>query len=94
MNFRVCLHSPEGTHKWAVLRQRLGRNWGLCLHDDKKILLHDCKDYDMLLRTAIHEATHAACPDLSEHAVVRIENSVTAILYPLIQEICDGMEDE
>lgn len=47
-----------------------------------------------LLRVAVHEATHSACPDLGEAAVLRIEENVMEVLEALSPDLFDEIGEE
>ncbi len=57
--------------------------YGFCDYAKRVIELHDPQVIVQLVDTTIHEAIHAACPDLAERAVIRAGAAATACLFAL-----------
>lgn len=65
-------------------RGELPRGWlGSCDHAARLILIRRSLDADGRRATAIHEALHAALPDLDEDAIQRAEEAVCDVLAAL-----------
>jgi hypothetical protein len=67
----------------VVLRRLLPKYHGLCHYDTRTIELDAKQSEKDLLGTAIHEALHAAFPDLSEDAVDEASISVGELVWKL-----------
>jgi len=95
----VVVSELLGTNFWKVARRRLPqnqhqKNYGYTDYENRTIVVHHRLQGVDLFRTLIHEAVHAACRDLNEDAVCRIEDSVTNACWPLLDEIHAAIKDE
>ena len=90
----VEITAPKGNEDWTVVRKKLPRSlYGRCDYDEKEIQIQHGVHGATMLSTLIHEATHAAAPDLDEHAVERIEVSILNTIWPFLKLALDA-EDE
>ncbi len=68
---------------WTVMLRPLRKYYGLCHYDTRTIDLSTLQGDKDLLVTAVHEAMHAAFPDLSEDAVDDASRGVAEIVWKL-----------
>ena len=96
MGHYINLQTPNGKKRWRICQARMPQNqhetnWGVCDFEKRTITLHHPLSAEEMLRTIIHESAHAACPDLSEAAIERIEASVASALMPFLEAIADDL---
>lgn len=80
----IRIAEPCGVRVWRVVHRRLKKHWGLCDHDERVLEVHTPLTIREQVSVLVHEATHAAVPDLAERAVCRIERSVMQAIMPYI----------
>ena len=84
---RIEIDTPDGLKTFRVVRKRSRGNWGTVDHEKKIIEVDPSLTGIEFLSTLIHECTHAAAPDLSEEAVIRIERSLANAIRPVIARV-------
>lgn len=90
-DYSIKLVSPKySENSWSVSFRRFRKWHGLTDHEARKILLDKQSDFWSLISVAIHEATHASVPDLSEDAVLRIEENCMSILKPILEPLVEA----
>lgn len=85
---RLVAHPARpAVRTWDVRFARRGelpRGWlGCCDHEARLILIRRSLDGPERRATAIHEALHAALPDIGEEAIQRAEEAVVDVLAAL-----------
>jgi hypothetical protein len=83
---RIYLKDASGNKApWLITRTtKLPRDWeGSCSHPQRTIQLKKSLSGGYLAAIAIHEALHAAFPDLDEAAIERGEDTVCRVLNAL-----------
>lgn len=90
-NYSIRLVSPKySENTWQIAFRSFKKYHGLTDHHARKILLDKQSDFWSLISVAIHEATHASVPDLSEDAVLRIEENCMSILKPILEPLLEA----
>lgn len=76
----------EAVQEYIIRRRAMRNRWGQVDYGKREITLHSKLRGHQLVATLIHELCHAACPDLSEDAIERLEASVMAGIKPYLKE--------
>ncbi len=75
------LHTVIGDKRWKLIAKRLKKGiYGRCDYDERRIVIRRGLDSEDLIRTAAHEATHAAFPFMDEDAVGDFEDVLADVL--------------
>ena len=73
--------------EWTVRSRKMRKYDGLTVHSSNEILISSPKELLELIGIAVHEAAHAAVPDLEEDAILRIEHNAIKVLGPILHQL-------
>ena len=80
------ISTPIRGEVWELrlTRENLGLDtYGVCVHDNKVMIVDHTLSGDYLTDTVIHEVLHAALPDLREGAIEETATAVHKVLASL-----------
>ena len=73
--------------EWTVRSRKMRKYDGLTVHSSNEILISSPQELLELIGIAVHEAAHAAVPDLEEDAILRIEHNAIKVLGPILHQL-------
>jgi hypothetical protein len=73
--------------EWTVRSRKMRKYDGLTVHSSNEILISSPEELLELIGIAVHEAAHAAVPDLEEDAILRIEHNAIKVLGPILHQL-------
>jgi hypothetical protein len=84
MRLNETIKTQLGGTEWHVVHTGdLPDSWGMCYFEEKMILLNTKVKPKRALNTVIHEAAHAICPWMTEHAVNSLGDEMSELLWKL-----------